>query len=303
MNPVAGACGQRDGIGRLVAQLRACGHEVEWQKTNHAGHARELAAQATQTAQAVVAVGGDGTVCEVAHGLSGTGVPLAIWPTGTENLVARSLGFRAEPGAMLGCLSGGHRIQMDVGVANGRTFLVVAGVGFDAEVVHRLTRVRNGHITHFSYTGPIWRAFWEHRFPPICVRADGEPYWTGRGMVFVGNLARYALGLPVVRDAIPNDGLLDLCIYECDNRFELIGHSLRTVFGRHIEHPRVRYKRIRKVRVESACEVPVQIDGDAAGHLPLDIEVRPAAVAVLIPPALPTGYNLPTWLPQKQRSA
>ncbi len=104
-------------------------------------------------------------------------------------------------------------------------------------------------------------------------------------MVFLGNMARYALGLPVVRDARPDDGLLDLCIFSCRDRRQLIAHSLRTVLKKHIEHPDVRYARVRQVRIESAEAVPIELDGDPGGTLPLDVSIRAAAVRVRVPPA------------------
>ncbi len=283
MNPVAGASRQRRQIRELLAALDERGEQVTLHQTAGAGDAVRLAHQAAHCVDAVIAIGGDGTVGEVVNGLTGQGVPLLIWPTGTENLVARSLGFRADVALICACLDARCIRALDVGIANGRSFVVVAGVGFDAEVVHRLTRLRRGHITHLSYSGPIWRTFWEHRFPVMTVQAD-DVAWSGRGLVFVGNMDQYALGLPVVRDAIPDDGLLDLLILPCAHQTTLIGHSIRTLRRRHVEHPGVIYRRVRRVTVQSTAVVPVELDGDAGGHLPLEAHVLPGAVRALVPP-------------------
>jgi diacylglycerol kinase (ATP) len=291
INPVSGASKTGSRLRELVPRLRADGHEVHRWPTAGPGDARRLGHMASQQADAVVIVGGDGTVCETADGLAGSTVPMVLWPAGTENLVARSLGFMADPGTVLACLDHGRTMTMDLGKANGRSFTVVAGVGFDAEVVERLTRSRTGHITHLSYFWPLWRTFWEHRWPRILVNAEGsrgQIRWDGRGMVFVGNMARYALGLPVVRDARPDDGLLDLCIMPCSNHLQLIGHSLRTVARRHIEHPGVIYERVTRVQMSSPSRVPYEADGEAAGWLPLDIGIRPAAIRVKVPPLPPS---------------
>lgn len=285
VNPVAGACGQASALARLAARLQGEGLTVERLHTTGRGDARRMASEAAGRADAVIVVGGDGTVGEVTDGLTDTGVPLVIWPTGTENLVAKSLGFRAEPGLAADCILRGQDRPLDVGLANGRSFLLVAGVGFDAEVVHRLVNNRTGHITHLTYFWPLWRTFWEHRWPHIRVYSEGRLFWEGRGMVFLGNMARYALGLPVVRDARPDDGLLDLCIFCCQDIFQLLGHSVRTVFARHIEHRDMRYTRVQRVRVEADVPVPVELDGDPGGFLPLDISIRPGAVRVKVPPA------------------
>jgi len=234
--------------------------------------------------RAVIAVGGDGTVHEVADGLAGSLLPLIVWPTGTENLFAKSFGFRAEAKSTLACLREGHQTSIDLGQANGRSFLIMAGMGFDAEVVHRLVSMRTGHITHLTYSAPLWRTFWEHRFPHFRVYDEQTLLWRGQGMVFVGNMPRYSLGLRVIRDAICDDGLLDLCIFPCRGRLEFVGHSLRTLARRHVEHGGVLYRRLRSIHIESDERVPVQLDGEAAGWLPLDMTVRPRALRVLVPP-------------------
>lgn len=281
INPTAGASPHRRELDAFNRRLRATGWRVERRITAGPGDGIRWAAETP--ARAVVAVGGDGTVREVAEGLIDRGAPLLIWPTGTENLVARAFGFRPRADDMLACLTRGRSLPVDVGIANGRTFLVVAGAGFDAEVVHRLARSRRGHITHLSYAGPIFRTFMEHRFPWLRVFVDDRLDWQGQGMVLVGNLPEYAVGLPVIRDAVPDDGQLDLCVFSCRNKLDLIGHSVRTLLRTHVEHHGVHYRHVTRVRIESPKCVPVELDGDAAGALPLDIRIRPGALRVLMP--------------------
>ncbi len=280
----------------MITRLRAAGVELDSCVTAVAGDARRIAAEVAARARAagdsrsdrhlraLIAVGGDGTMREVADGLVGSDLPMIVWPTGTENLLAKSFGFRAEAELTLACLTGGRTIPMDVGLVNGRSFLVVAGVGFDAEVVERLVRLRMGHITHLTYAGPLWRTFWEHRFPWCRVLSEGQLLWEGRGLVFVGNLPRYSLGLRITRDARHDDGLLDVCMFPCRGRLKLIGHSLRAIARRHVEHGGVRYARLGRVRVESPSTVPVQLDGELSGGLPIEVTIRPAAIRLLVPP-------------------
>ncbi len=294
INPIAGAGPSRLAFDKLVKEARQAGIEVDRRYTQGAGSARELAAElatgtgSAQTVKAVVAVGGDGTVHEVADGLAGSPLPLVVWPTGTENLFAKSFRFRAEAKSALACLREGRPMSIDLGQANGRSFLIVAGMGFDAEVVHRLVSMRTGHITHLSYSAPLWRTFWEHRFPHFRVYDEHTLLWRGQGMVFIGNMPRYSLGLRVIRDAVCDDGLLDLCILPCRGRLGFIGHSLRTMVRRHIEHGGVLYRRLSRIRIESDGPVPVELDGEAAGRLPLAVTVRPQALRVLVPPGTRT---------------
>jgi len=288
INPVSGAGLDARRLNAFFRSAADAGIRLQPFKTRHPGHAHELLNSPAAGADAVIAVGGDGTVREVAECLADTETPLLIWPQGTENLVARSLGFRANPASMLGALTAGTVRHVDLGQANGRLFMVIAGVGFDAEVVRRLTRQRDGHITHLSYTGPLWRTFWEHRWPRLAVTGHaptGPLAWDGRGMVFVGNMARYALGLRLTRDAVEDDGLLDLVAMRCTGWAELISHAIRTLRCTHLEHPTVVHRRMTRLRIESEePSVPIQIDGEYAGFLPLEISIRPGVLRVKVPP-------------------
>jgi YegS/Rv2252/BmrU family lipid kinase len=284
VNPVAGAYRQHSAMRVMLDRLRAMGMDVQVRTTNRPGHGTVLAREAAGLADYVIAGGGDGTIREVVEGLIGTTVPLMIWPTGTENLVAKSRGFRARADIIPSCLTAGRTAALDVATANGRAFLVVAGAGFDAEVVERLVRSRRGHITHLTYVEPIWRTFWTHRFPDLRIIHEGQTWWEGRGMAFVGNMARYSLGLPVVRDARPDDGLLDLLVLPCRDQIELLGHSIRTILARHIEHGGARYLRFKQLRIESPTRVPLETDGDPAGELPVNLDIKPQALQVRLPP-------------------
>jgi len=295
INPVAGASRRPARLRAMLQRLRADGIEVDRRETRGPDDGRRIAADVAdrsrtgRSVDAVIVVGGDGTIHGVADGLTGSDVPMVVWPRGTENLLAKSFGFRGTPDLVSTCLTAGERVKMDVGVANGRSFLVVAGTGYDAEVVERLVQLRRGHITHLSYSGPLWRTFWEHRFPAFRVYSEDRLLWEGRGMVFVGNLPRYSLGLRVVRDARCDDGLLDLCIMPCRGHVGLIAHSTRAVFRRHIERGGVRYFRLQHIRVESDERVPVQLDGEATGQLPVTFTIQPGALQLLVPPGRPSG--------------
>jgi len=283
VNPVAGATKQHSALRVMLKRLGRMGIQTQVRTTTCLGDGTRLARQAAEIADYVVAGGGDGTVREVVQGLAGSTVPLMIWPTGTENLVAKSIGFRAHPNLIPACITAGRTLALDVGTANEHCFLVVAGVGFDAEVVERLAGCRRGHITHLSYFGPIWRTFWSHRFPELRVFHQDRLWWQGRGLAFVGNLSRYSLGLPVVRDALPDDGLLDLLVLPCRNQMTLLAHSLRTVLARHVERGGARYLRFTELRIESSDYAPLELDGDCAGALPVEFAVRPKALRVRLP--------------------
>lgn len=270
---------------RLEQILAQMGNEVSVWPTQYAGHAQQLSEQAKEYADLVVALGGDGTVAEVANGLAYSQVPLLVVPAGTENIIAQELGVANDSNHWRSLLSQGKPHAVDMGRVNGRHFLAVMGVGFDADVVHRVHNERSGYISHLNYFWPIWRTFWEYRFPVIKVEADGEQVHEGPGLAFVGNMARYAMGLRILRDAVFDDGLLDLCVYPCRWQGGLLLHSATTVAQIHRERRSVIYRQCRSVSISSQAEhMRLEVDGDPFGHLPAKIEVCPGALRVLMMP-------------------
>ncbi|MBN1491427.1 MAG: NAD(+)/NADH kinase, partial [Phycisphaerae bacterium] len=193
VNPAAG--GGRIGplVTAVARRLRQAGGQAHVLATSGPGEATGLARRAAGTADLVVAVGGDGTAREVAEGCRGSGTPIAILPAGTENILGKYFGYAATAEGLWRCICEGVGHRFDMGQVNGQPFLIVAGAGFDAEVVRQLSLARKGHIDRLAYALPIWRTFWEYRFEPISVAVDGETVFAGRGIVLVGNIHRYCL--------------------------------------------------------------------------------------------------------------
>ena len=241
----------------------------------------------------VVAVGGDGTVREVAHGLEGSDKPLIIVPCGTENLLANELGFDEKFKTTIRTFEAGYIRPLDMGSANGKCFTSIAGFGFDGEVVRRVSKQRKGHIDHSDYFWPIWRTFWDYKFSVMKVEVDGEEVFDGPGLVFVGNISRYVLGLQVLHYADFSDGLLDVCIYKCASQVHLIKHSVMTILKQHAYSADVVYRQSKNISVSSdATNIETEIDGDPGPALPIQIKVIPQAVNVMVPEgAKPAGIR------------
>lgn len=281
LNPVAGRGSVLPVMRSICRHLHQAGCRCEISATENPGHATILASTLPSDVEAVLAVGGDGTVREVAEGLAGRRVPIAILPTGTENLLAREFRMPATPAEVGDVLLHAKSVSCDIGVANDRCFLAVAGVGFDAECVARLSQERRGHITYLDYFWPIWRTFWSHRFPRLTIEVDDSLIFEGRGFALIGNIRRYATGLRILAKARTDDGLLDVCVFRCATRRAFMAHAFRTSLGRHDRHPAVAYRRGRHVLVTSPDQVKIEIDGDTAGHLPLDCTILPSATSFL----------------------
>ncbi len=241
----------------------------------------------------VVAAGGDGTVREVAHGLEGSDKPLLIVPCGTENLLANELGFDEKLKTIIRTFEGHYIRPLDLGSANGKCFTSIAGFGFDGKVVEHVSEQRAGHIDYSDYFWPIWRTFWNYKFDAMKVEVDGEEIFDGRGLVFVGNISRYAVGLQILHYADFGDGSLDVCIYKCASRLHLAKHSIMTALKQHAYSSDVIYRQGKDITVSSeTADIKTEIDGDPGPSLPVQIKVIPQAVNCIVPEgAKPAGIR------------
>ncbi len=295
VNPKSGASSGKFACWRFHRYLTDKGYKTRVRLTRSLAHACELtrAARADADCMLVVAAGGDGTLREVTHGLKGSAKPLLIVPGGTENLLANELGFDRRVETLIRTFEAGVTRGLDLGTANGRCFASIVGFGFDGAVVDLVCRRRTGHINYFDYVHPLWRTFWNHRFEAMRVEVDDCEVFDGPGMVFVGNISRYAIGLQILRHADFSDGLLDICIYKCAGRVHLVKHSILTVLKHHANRGDVIYRQGKHVTVSSAvASIKTEVDGDPGPALPIRIGVVPAAVRCMVPAgARPAGIR------------
>ncbi len=294
INPHSGYGGRKLLIAELRAQIRQAGMELTEYTTRAPQDATDYARSIVTRAAAAVVWGGDGTVNEVASALAGSDVPVLACPAGTENLLAKQLKIPSSPRGIVDVLTNGQVVDCDVGQINDRNFLLIIGVGFDGEVVRRVTGTRTGHISHLSYFWPIWRTFWEHDFPRMRIEADGREIFNDFGLAFIGNISRYAVGLRICRDAMFDDGLLDLVVFTCQEQTALMLHAAWTLLRVHPLKGNVAYHQVRHARIETDKAVPSQVDGDLGPNTPLDISVSPRRLKLLIPPAR-SRWNLWPW--------
>jgi len=246
---------------------------------------------AAGTLRALLGVGGDGTAAELVN-RTVPGVPIAMLPAGTENLLARYAGLTADAEFLAGVIAAGHQVRLDAGQANARIFLLMASAGFDAEVVHRVHACRQGHIQGRStYFAPILRAAREYPFPEIRVTWDpptpvAEAPLQNRAAVrwfFCFNLPCYGGGLQIVRRCHGDDGLLDVCTFDDGGLWRGLQLAAAVKLGCQGRLAHWRQFGARRVRLESDQPVPYQLDGDPGGHLPLELEILPGRLCLLIP--------------------
>jgi diacylglycerol kinase family enzyme len=297
VNPHAGAGNQQAAVDALRTELErqsfrvAAISEIERLADEAARHMAE------GRLRAVVAAGGDGTFRLVAE-RTPPGTPLAILPLGTENLLARYLELPADGAKIAQVIEEGRICRFDAGEANGRLFSLMAGCGFDADVVRRLHDGRRGNIQHLSYAKPILDAIRSYEYPELRVRyapaeATGDELAAeiAARWVFVVNLPRYARGLSFAPGASGADGLLDVCTFKEGSLWYGLMYLSGVMLGQHESMQDFTRVKTRRLRIESGGPARYQLDGDPGGELPVEIRVLPSRLSLLIDPAWAERQN------------
>ena len=242
--------------------------------------------------RAVVAAGGDGTIGLLANRLPES-TPFAILPQGTENLLAKHLEIPFDPAESAEMIEQAIFVKMDAGRANGTLFLVMASCGFDAEVVHQVHKARKGHITHWTYAKPIIDSIRKYKYPTLSIFCDDLKKPIKAKWSFVFNAPRYAMGLPIADQADALDGKLDLCAFRGGNLANGLMYLAGILLRRHRRWKDTRIAVASRIRIESNESVPYQIDGDPGGFLPLEIQIVPERLNMIVPASWAEKHNLP----------
>lgn len=288
-NPVSGVGRAGRYLDVAEEHFRRRGAAVEVVRTERAGDA--MAAARGFSDGLIVAIGGDGTVNEVLNGADLDRCALSVMPAGTGNVLATELGLATrDPERWTHLIEAGRPVRMDLGVCNGRRFACMFGAGLDAHVVDLVHRSRARRLTLLHFVPTLVRVMLRMPQWGIRVTLDGRPFVTRSDLVCVGNTRTYGGPFSPASAASPVDAVLDAMAA----RFEIFPDYLLPCLATflHSTHacPLVRYARGRRVRVTSSRpDVPYQIDGDPAGHLPADIRIEPARLCVIAAPAFAGG--------------
>ena len=258
--------------------------------TEHRGHAEELARAAVlEGADLVVAVGGDGTINEVARALVHSQTALGIIPAGSGNALARTLGIPLQPRAACRLLIDAPRPDslrtLDVGFISNLCFLSTAGIGIDAAACSIYAQRATARRGLLPYISSFLRAFAQYDPEEVTITVDGGTAFRALpALVTVANGDQFGYGAIIAPGARPDDGVLDLCVFEALSAPRLLWHSRRLYTGRIDKMPGLRRLQARTVRIERVGPGPLQIDGEAFdAEAVLDIRVDPGALQVLAP--------------------
>ncbi|MEO1614606.1 MAG: diacylglycerol kinase family protein [Planctomycetota bacterium] len=286
-SPKAGSGAGRDQLPRLREQLTRAG--FPFFETATADELKTLVCSDLESSPSpiVVTAGGDGTL-SLAASLLPSSVPLCPMPMGTENLLARLIGQSNRAEDVVQTLRSGFRCAIDAGEANGRLFLIMATIGFDAEVVRAVHLRRQGHISRLAYALPAARLFGRYTYPSLKIQtydsAGQETTLVDAGWAMLFNLPCYAAGLRIQPKTDADDGKLDAVFLTRKGRIAALRYLTAIGIQRHQQLADVQQDLVHSVRVDCDQRIAYQLDGDYVGKTPVEIKTLRKRVTILFPP-------------------
>ena len=287
VNPAAGG-GQAGRVWPDIAsRLDSSGQAYSAYFTDSPGDGTYLAAKAVKEgARLVVAVGGDGTLREVVNGIDPEISYFGVIPLGTGNGFRRTCKIPGNWNQALKGLTEWEPQQIDLGLVNGSYFLNVVGIGFDAAVAEMAAEKYSRIKGYMAYLVAFFNELIE--FDYFSARVAGEDLKIEEEqalLVVVANGKYYGGTFSIAPEAEVNDGKLDLILVRKRNNPETTLLAVKALAHRHLEDNGVIFTRGTSFLIEADHSVPVHIDGEVIGTLPVDISIKHAALKVLAPEA------------------
>jgi len=283
-NPLAGGGKTVHLLPKIKRWLSESPHEFSFRIPQSPEDMRsEIAKAATQGLDAVLIVGGDGTVHQALPALAETKIPFGFLPCGRGNDFARNIGLSTnlEKNCSLPPAPSFH--EFDLPRINNAPFVSVAYVGFDAEV-NKLANDQKGYFGGtLGYIVCVLKALKNFRSFEIEITIDDYYLRERVMMVTVANAPFYGGGMKIAPDASMNDGLLNVCIVKEISKLELLWEFPKVFKGTHIYHPRIMMKSGRRIRLTSDEPRKIFADGEYAGHLPAEFSIDNRKIEVISP--------------------
>jgi YegS/Rv2252/BmrU family lipid kinase len=279
LNPAANS----DRARRWRTRVEELTQDCTLRATSAPGEAEAMARHAADEGyEKIVAAGGDGTINEVVNGLAGSKAMLGLLPMGTVNVFAMELGLPSHNLDLCWQIIQGQNTRLvDLPSANNKYFVQLAGVGLDAQVVKETSATLKRSFGPLSYL--ISAAQIAARRPPRLFIESQDTNVTEGSFVLIGNGRRYGGPFPFFKQAVIDDGLLDVVVFKALGYLEIIKYLQDVFFSSEIRLPEVEYFQTRRLHVSSDQDVPVELDGELLGNCPVEFQMRERSLRVLTP--------------------
>lgn len=285
-NPSSGREGAVEIINKLLVPFASKGTSILLNFTQEAGDARKFAAT-DDGEDCIISMGGDGTVNEVVSGLydAKRDTPLAIYPAGTVNDFAESMGIPKDPYDFYTMVVYGKKSAVDIGLCGDSAFINVCAVGAFSEIGYSVPEEAKSAVGRLAYYAEGFRMFRERDFLKsgfdVHIDCDGEIIDTKAMIVMVSNSNSVGGFSKISPKADVKDGLLELAVIEEMSMTKLF-ELFRTIgLGKHIDHDHFIYRHGKKITLRADKPMHVDIDGEKGPCLPQTIQVVPGAVQLI----------------------
>ncbi len=280
INPAAGPWWRRRWIGRVVESLRHRLPTLTVEETPGPGTTSARVRRAAEAGVTLVfAAGGDGTANEVINGLAGTPVPLAALPLGTGNALAREAGLSTHPLKACEQILAGRVARIPLGQGGGRYFALAAGCGFDAYVLRTVSRRAIAGAGSLAYVVASAALVTTYSYPRIVFTADGRRLEGTSGVLFK---ARIPVGpFDLMPAASLHEPVFHLLVCEAPGPLAYLGYGAALLCGQHLTHAASQVVTSRAVDVQADRAVPIHLDGELAGSLPMRFTIDATTVGLV----------------------
>ncbi len=291
INPVSGLQDPNDTEAMLQERAREAGVDIEVRRTQGDGDALKWAKGAEREGfDLVLASGGDGTIVEAITGLiqGESSIPLAQLPTGTASLIAQALSISRNLDKAVEVIFGGQSktVDLDVGYLpqHNRYFALIIGAGYDAHIIEDSPRSLKRRLGFIAYVLVGVKQLFSLRKTNITLEIDGEVKKVQAHTAMVANVGRIDdANVMLGPDIWHHDGTLDVVVVASVGLRDILRLTWRVLRGDFSNYRDLRYYKGRKIRISAETPLPTQIDGDPLGQTPLEVEVVPNGVKVLVP--------------------
>ena len=284
VNPISGTQGKKAILKWIDERLDRSIYDYSIVKTEYAGHASQIAAVAVQDkVDVVVAIGGDGTINEIARSLVHTDTALGIIPCGSGNGLARHLRIPMEPKAAIDILNQGNNICIDYGKINNIPFFCTCGVGFDAFVSLKFADSgKRGLLTYLENTLHESLTYQPETY--IIENEEGTVKYKAF-LIACGNASQYGNNAYITPHASLTDGLMDITIMEPFTVLDVPSLSFQLFNKTLDQNSRIKTMRAKKIKIHRQHDGVMHFDGDPlmAGK-ELEVEIIPAGLHVIASP-------------------